>query len=64
MKQDTSIKDLPFDQIEAWVKEETAKGRPPQEIMATLATRKDVGILRPGTPEQIHQQILETLQNH
>lgn len=60
----TSAREVLFEQIRNWVKAESSKGRPMKEIVAELATRKDVTLLSVhDSPEVTHQRIVSTLKN-
>ena len=57
-----SAREIPFEQIHNWVKAESAKGRSAEEIVAELATRKDVTLLSVQDSSEVrHQKIVDTL---
>lgn len=59
----SGVKELSFDQIQDWVTQESAKGRPMKEIVAELATRDDVTLLSVhDSPETRHQKIIDSIQ--
>lgn len=58
----TSAREISFEQIRNWVKAESFKGRPMKEIVAELATRKDVTLLSVHDSSEVtHQKIVNTL---
>ncbi|MGH2413073.1 MAG: hypothetical protein ACRDEA_05165 [Microcystaceae cyanobacterium] len=58
----SSVKNIPFDQIQTWVRGQQEKGRPMREIVAQLATRNDVTVLPvKDSPEKRHQLIAEAI---
>ncbi len=60
----TSVREISFEQIRSWVKDESAKGRPMKEIVTELASsRNDVTVLSVGdSQENRHQKIVNFLQ--
>lgn len=60
----SDIKNIPFDKIRDWIKNENETGRSMREIVAELATRNDVTVLSvKDTSEKRHQIIVEALLN-
>lgn len=61
----SNITEIPFDQIRSWVRNESAKGRTMQEIVAELASsRNDVTVLSvKDSQENRHQKIVSSLLN-
>lgn len=58
----SGAKELPFDQIQGWVRSESAKGRPMKEIVAELASRDDVTLLSvQDSPETRQQKIVDSI---
>jgi len=61
----TSAKDIPIEQVRAWVKTESAKGRDMRDIVKELSTRDDVTLLSvQDSPEARHQKIVDSLKNY
>ena len=59
----SGAKELSFDQIQHWVRTESAKGRPMKEIVAELATREDVTLLSVSDSAKArHQKIIDSIQ--
>ena len=58
----TSAKEISFEQIQDWVRTESAKGRPMKEMVAELATRNDVTVLSVyDSPEVRHRKIVDSI---
>lgn len=58
----TSVKEIPFEQIQDWVRTESAKNRPMKEIVAELSTRDDVTVLSAHeSSEARHKKIVDSI---